>query len=258
MQGKRVIVTGAASGIGYASARLFAREGAAVLMADRNGEQLERACTALRDEDLDVRHREADCGAENDVRALIDMALRELSGLDVFFANAGIAGNARNVEDTSVELFQEVLRVNLIGPFLAIKHSLPSMRAQGSGSIVCTASVSALAAHAGPTAYAASKAGVVNLVRTAAHDLRGTGVRVNAICPGLVETGLTRHQFENARARGEEQRLGFYSALKRPAQADEIAAAALFLGSDDSSYVTGHALVVDGGLSATVPFVPKS
>jgi NAD(P)-dependent dehydrogenase (short-subunit alcohol dehydrogenase family) len=258
MHGKRVIVTGAASGIGRASARLFAREGASVLMADWKADELEKSCAELKAEDLDVSHMQADCGAESDVRALIETACREFSGLDVFFANAGIPGNARNFDETSVALFQEVLRVNLLGAFLAIKYSATPMREQGSGSIVCTASVSAFGAHAGPTAYAASKAGVVNLVRTAAHDLRGSGVRVNAICPGLVETGMTRHQFENARARGEEQRIGQFTPLKRAAQVEEIAAAALFLASEESSYVTGHALVVDGGLSATVPFVPKT
>jgi NAD(P)-dependent dehydrogenase (short-subunit alcohol dehydrogenase family) len=130
------------------------------------------------------------------------------------------------------------------------------MAKQGKGSIICTASVAGLGANAGPVAYGASKAGVINLVRSSAHELRGTNVRVNAICPGLIETGMTVPIFDYARQRGSEHKLGQYTPLERAGQPEEIAHAALFLASDDASYVQGHALVVDGGLTASVPYQP--
>jgi NAD(P)-dependent dehydrogenase (short-subunit alcohol dehydrogenase family) len=173
----------------------------------------------------------------------------------VFYANAGISGGWTQLAETSVEFFQEVLRVNLLGPFLAIKHASPVMTKQGGGSIVCTASVAGLKASAGGIPYSASKAGVISLVQTTANALRGTGVRVNAICPGLIETGMTKPIFDMARARGTEERLGQLCALGRYGHAEEIAAMALFLASDEASYVDGQAMVVDGGLSSTHPFV---
>jgi NAD(P)-dependent dehydrogenase (short-subunit alcohol dehydrogenase family) len=149
-----------------------------------------------------------------------------------------------------------VLRVNLLGPFMAIKFGAPLIAQQGKGSIVCTASVAGIGAGAGPISYSASKAGVINLVKTAAQDLRGSNVRVNAICPGLIETNMTRMIFDHAKARGTEHKLGQYTPLERAGQPAEIAAAAVFLASDESSYVNGHALVVDGGLTSSVPFQP--
>lgn len=251
-----MIVTGAASGIGRASARLFAREGARVLIADWAEEGLEQTAQLIRDDGHEVLRARVDAGSEPEVRALVERAAGELGGLDAFFANAGITGSARTLQETSFEQFQEVLRVNLLGPFLAVKYGAQEIAKQKKGAIVCTASVAGLAAHAGPIAYGASKAGVINLVRTAAHDLRGSGVRVNAICPGLIETGMTRPLFEAARQRGNEDKIGQFTPLERGGQPDEIANAALFLASEESSYVNGHALVVDGGLTASVPFVP--
>jgi NAD(P)-dependent dehydrogenase (short-subunit alcohol dehydrogenase family) len=159
------------------------------------------------------------------------------------------------LDSTTVEAFQEILRVNLIGPFLAIKHASPVMKQHGGGSIICTASVAGLRSGAGGLPYSASKAGVISVVQTAANMLRGTKVRVNAICPGLIETGMTKPVFDYARSRGSEGRLGQLCPLERHGVPEEIASAALFLASDDASYVTGHALVVDGGLSSSHPFV---
>jgi NAD(P)-dependent dehydrogenase (short-subunit alcohol dehydrogenase family) len=131
------------------------------------------------------------------------------------------------------------------------------MRDAGGGSIICTASVAGLRANAGRSAYAASKAGVISLVQTAANELYGTGVRVNAILPGLIRTGMTRPIFEGAQARGTETRIGQLNPLRRYGEPREIAAAALFLASDDSSYVNGQAYAVDGGLSSTHPFTRR-
>ena len=170
------------------------------------------------------------------------------------YANAGVSGGDVPLAEQTVELWQDVLRVNLIGPFLAIKHAGRHMVSQGRGAIVCTASVAGLRANAGGSPYSASKAGVISLVQTAANSFWGTGVRVNAICPGLIETGMTRPMFDYARSRGTEDKLGQINALQRFGLPHEIAATALFLASDDASYVNGQAIAVDGGLSSTLPF----
>ena len=156
--------------------------------------------------------------------------------------------------EQTVELWTELLRINLIGPFLAIKHGVPPMVARGRGSIVLTASVAALRANAGSAPYGASKAGVVSLAQSAANSLVGTGVRVNAICPGLIETGMTKPIFDRARERGTDHKIGQLNPLLRAGRPEEIAAMALFLASDESSYVNGQAFPVDGGLSSSLPF----
>jgi len=239
LEGKIAIVTGAASGIGQASAALFASEGATVIAAD-------------------VAEAEgviaADAGREEEVARLVAQAVERHGGLDIFFANAGVSGGLASLFEQSVEDWERILRVNLIGPFLAIKHAAPVMKERGAGSIICTASVAGLRAGAGGPAYSASKAGVIRLVQVAATQLCGANIRVNAICPGLIETGMTRELFERARAAGKEDQIGHLNPLKRGGVPDEIAHAALFLASDDSSYVNGHALVVDGGLSSSHPF----
>ena len=155
--------------------------------------------------------------------------------------------------DIDAAFFAEILRINLIGPFLAIKHASPVMRAAGKGSIICTASVAGIRSGAGGIPYSASKAGVINLVQTTANVLYGTGVRVNAICPGLIETGMTAPIYQSARERGTDDRIGQLNPLRRGGEPGEIAGAALFLASDDSSYVNGQAIVVDGGLSSSHP-----
>jgi NAD(P)-dependent dehydrogenase (short-subunit alcohol dehydrogenase family) len=239
LAGKIAIVTGAASGIGKASAALFAAEGATVIAAD-----VEAADGIIG----------ADAGREADVAGLVELATREHGGLDVFFANAGISGGLASLFEQSPEDWQEILRVNLIGPWLAVKHAAPAMRERGKGSIIATASVAGIRAGAGGPAYSASKAGVINFVRVAATQLATANIRVNAICPGLIETGMTKPIYDMARAAGKEERLGHLNPLKRGGEPIEIANAALFLASDESSYVNGHALVVDGGLSISHPF----
>ena len=237
LSGKVAIITGAASGIGKASVELFRREGAEVVGAD-----------VAQGTDLQV-----DAADEAQVHELVERVVRERGGVDIFFANAGISGDWATIAEQTAEDWAEILRVNLIGPFLAIKHSAPGMKLRGGGSIICTASVAGLRSGAGGAAYSASKAGVISLVQTAAQQLSGTGVRVNAICPGLVETGMTKPMYELARDRGQEQRIGELNPLRRGGEPVEVARAALFLASDDSSYVNGAALVVDGGLSASHP-----
>jgi NAD(P)-dependent dehydrogenase (short-subunit alcohol dehydrogenase family) len=254
LQGKRAVVTGAGSGIGRASARLFAAEGAALLIVDKAAPAVEETAAQIRTAGGKVTALAANAGVEGEVRGFIDKAVRDLGGLDVVYANAGISGGLVPLFEQTVEMWQEILRVNLIGPFLAIRHAAPHMIEQGKGAIVCTASVAGLRANAGGHPYSASKAGVISLVQTAANSLAGTGVRVNAICPGLIETGMTQPIFERARERGTEARIGQLNPLQRHGEPEEIAAMALFLASDDASYVNGQAIAVDGGLSSTHPF----
>ena len=257
LSGKKAIVTGAASGIGRASARIFAREGAQVVAVDMAEEGL-TATVAMITEAGDIATAvTADAGSEDDVADFINNCVETYGGLDVIYANAGVSGGRVPLAQQTVEMWQNVLRINLIGPFLAIKHAAPIMLAQGKGSIICTASVAALRANAGGPPYAASKAGVVSLVQTTANELFASGVRVNAICPGLIETGMTKPTFDRARARGTEGKIGQLNPTRRNGEPEEIANMALFLASDEASYVNGQAYAVDGGLSSTHPFVPK-
>jgi len=254
LQGKRAVVTGAGSGIGRASARLFAAEGATLVIVDKMAPAVEETAAQIKAAGGKAVAVAADAGAEDEVRGFIQRAVGELGGLDIVYANAGISGGLVPLLEQSVELWQEILRVNLIGPFLAIRHAAPHMMKQGNGAIICTASVAGLRANAGGHPYSASKAGVISLVQTAANSLTGTGVRVNAICPGLIETGMTRPLFERARERGKAGKIGQLNPLQRPGEPAEIAAMALFLASDEASYVNGQAFAVDGGLSSTHPF----
>jgi NAD(P)-dependent dehydrogenase (short-subunit alcohol dehydrogenase family) len=257
LQGKRAIVTGAGSGIGRASALRFARDGARVLAVDKTAEAVEQTVELLRAEGFEAHAMAADAADEPSVVAFVARAREVLGGLDVVYANAGISGGDVPLFEQDASLWQEVLRVNLIGPFLAIKHAGPHLVAQGSGAIVCTASVAGLRANAGGSPYSASKAGVISLVQTAANSMWGTGVRINAVCPGLIETGMTRPVFDYARARGSEEKLGQLNPLKRYGLPEEIAAAAAFLASDEASYLNGQAIAVDGGLSSTLPFAKR-
>ncbi|OIW27163.1 NAD(P)-binding protein [Coniochaeta ligniaria NRRL 30616] len=263
---KVVIITGANSplGIGRASAHQFASHGAkAVYICDFDASHLEthkREITALYPS-VDVHTRQFDAADESAVKAVVDEAVAKYGRLDVFFANAGIVGPHKVLSDVTDEEFMNVLRVNTLSTFLATKHASAAMlktspsKPNASGSIILTASVAGLRSNAGSTPYSASKAAVVSLAQTAAFQLAGTNIRVNALCPGLIETGMTAVVFEAARARGTEKKIGQLNPLKRGGVADEIARVALFLGSDDSSYVNGQAWAVDGGLSAGHPYV---
>lgn len=250
--GKSIVVTGAASGIGRATATLFAAEGGQVVCADKT-EAVHETVSAILAAGGIARAVEMDAGEEDDVARTVSIACEHHGGLDIFYANAGISGGLPGIFDSTVELWTEVLRVNLIGPFLAIKHAAPRIAERGKGAIVCTSSVAGLRSGAGGPAYSASKAGVINLVQTAAQQLSGSNVRVNAICPGLIETGMTRRAYDYAREKGVEEKIGRLNPLRRGGVPEEIARVALFLASDDASYVNGQAWVVDGGLSTSHP-----
>jgi len=250
-----VIVTGAGSGIGRASATLFAAEGASVLAVDLNGEGLAQTVETITESGGVAYAVEANVAVESEVEGFVNECIERFGNLDVIYANAGVSGGGMPIPEQTVEHWQQVLEVNLIGPFLAIKHGSVPMIRQGHGSIICTASVAGIRANAGGSAYSASKAGVISLVQTTADQFAGTGVRVNAICPGLIETGMTKPLFDGARQRGSEDRIGQLNPTRRYGEPVEIANMALFLASEDASYVNGQAIAVDGGLSSTHPFV---
>src|SRR5580704_9801994 len=186
LKGKTAIVTGAASGIGRASAMLFAAEGAAVVALDRAAE-VEATATAIRAAGGRAIALIKDSSNEADVAGAVATALKEFGGLDACYANAGISGGLVPFLEETVDHWMEVLKINLIGTFLLAKYAAKEMVKQQRGSIICTASVAGLRSGAGGVPYSASKAGVISLVQTVAYQLTGTGVRINAICPGLIE-----------------------------------------------------------------------
>ncbi|MFN5405507.1 SDR family NAD(P)-dependent oxidoreductase [Bradyrhizobium sp.] len=256
LEGKSVIITGAGSGIGRAASLLFTREGARLIAVDRS-EAVKETVELVKQQGGIAEAVLADAGSEADVSGFIDRAVATFGKLDVIWANAGISGGLKPIAEQTVEHWQEILRINLIGPFLAVKYAMPHMVRQQRGAIVCTASVAGLKSGASGHPYAASKAGVIRLVQTTAYSLSGTGVRINAVCPGLIETGMTKPIFDGAKERGTEGKIGQLNPLKRAGQPHEIAAMGLFLASDEASYVNGQAFPVDGGLTASMPYAGK-
>ena len=176
-----------------------------------------------------------DSSDEKDVAGAVTTAVKEFGGLDVCYAYAGISGGLVPFFEETSEHWTEVLKINLIGTFLLAKYAAMEMVKHRRGSIICTASVAGLRSGAGGVPYSASKAGVVSLVQTVAYQMTGTGVRINAICPGLIETGMTRPMFERARERGTSGKIGQLNPLQRYGVPQEIAQAALFLASDAAS-----------------------
>jgi len=267
VKGKVVIVTGTNSplGIGRASAHQFAQNGAkAVYICDYNDSNLEthKREIALLYPDVEIHTRKFDAADEKSVKAVVDHAVDTYGRLDIFFANAGVIGQLKLFKDITEDEFLATLRTNVVSVFLGAKYAAPAMMKTSAdkkypcGSIIGTASVAGIRSNAGSTDYSASKAAVISLAQTIAYQLAGTGIRINAICPGVIETGMTASMYEAARSRGTERKIGQLNPLRRGAHADEVARVALFLGSDESSYVNGQAWAVDGGLSAGHPVVP--
>jgi NAD(P)-dependent dehydrogenase (short-subunit alcohol dehydrogenase family) len=249
LEDKVAIVTGAGSGIGAASALRFATEGAAVVVADirlHKARETVDAIAAAGGQALAVETDVADAGS---VAALVDTAVDAFGGLDVLFNNAGTLRPGTAVE-LSVEDWDLVMAVNVRSVFLGAKYAVPVMEARGGGSIINTASVSGLHGDGGSVVYSASKAAVINLTRALSTDHARSGIRVNAICPGAIETPPVQRMMQHPGARELNERVHALGRIGRP---DEIAAAAVWLASDESSFVTGEALVVDGGLRAQSP-----
>lgn len=252
LKGRRAIITGAGTGIGRASALRFASEGAQVLVVGRRAEKVAETVAMVRQAGGSAVAFAADASVEANVEAMIARCIAEFGGLEVFFANAATAFGGSLFKQTA-EQWQETYRVNVTAAFLAAKHAGLHMRNQGGGSIIITSSVASLRGNGGDAAYSASKAAVNSLAQTAACELAGTNVRVNAILPGLIETDGMKDLFDAARERGASDKLGRLNPLRRVGQPEEIAAMAAFLASDDGSYVNGQAIAVDGGVSSSHP-----
>ncbi|OGP50864.1 MAG: oxidoreductase [Deltaproteobacteria bacterium RBG_13_43_22] len=252
LDGKVAVITGAANGIGRATAILFASEGAKLVLADIHEEGLKETMELVKKKGGAVTGQKTDVSVEQEVKALIDLALTTYSQIDILCNNAGTGGDLAKLENESEDTWKNVYGVNVMGAVFASKHAAASMMARKSGAIVNTASVAGIRAGAGGNAYSASKAALINFTQTSACDLGGFGVRVNAVCPGLIETGMTRRVFDYARAAGKMDKMGYRCELRRYGHPEEVAYTILFLASDEASYITGQALPVDGGNTASL------
>lgn len=256
LAGKVAVVTGGASGMGRATVLRFLDEGARVVIADLNQETGKQtlALAEARGAGDRARFLRTDVAEEADVAAMVAHARSEFGRLDCVFNNAGLGGALGSLLETEVEDWDFTMAVLLRGVFLGIKHAGRALREQGrGGSILNTASVAGLSGGAGPAAYSAAKAAVVNLSRAAAVELAEHRIRVNAICPGGILTPLIHRGNEEA----ARERLATLQPWPEAGRGEHIAAAALFLASDEAEFVTGEALVVDGGLVAMGPALPR-
>jgi NAD(P)-dependent dehydrogenase (short-subunit alcohol dehydrogenase family) len=249
LENKVAIITGAGSGIGREAAILFAREGARVIVADVNDAGGKQTAETVRTDGGSAVFLHADVSKAGEVKALVDTAESRYSKLDVIFNNAGIfPANDGSVIDTTEDVWDLVMNVNLKGVFLGCKYAIPAMLRAGGGSIINVASFVALVGAATPQiAYTASKGGVLSMTREIAIEYARRGIRANAICPGPVDTPLLRELLSDPERR---RRRMVHIPPGRLAQPREIAYGALFLASDESSYVNGATFTVDGGLTA--------
>ncbi|HEX5478761.1 MAG TPA: glucose 1-dehydrogenase [Dehalococcoidia bacterium] len=249
MTDRVAVITGGASGMGEGTVRRFVDEGARVVIADLQDAKGNTLADTLGGAAV---YQRTDVAEERDVRAAVERAVDEFGRLDVMFNNAGIGGAIGPIEDTSVEDYDRTMNVLLRGVFPGMKHAAPVMKRQGSGCVISTASVAGLSGGRGPHIYSAAKAAVINLTRSVAIELAEHNIRVNCICPGGIATPLLAGALggtEEALALVRE-RLATLQPIPRSGMPDDIANAALWLASDEASFVTGQAIVIDGGLTA--------
>jgi NAD(P)-dependent dehydrogenase (short-subunit alcohol dehydrogenase family) len=245
--GKCVLVTGAGSGIGRATALAFAAEGARLLLSDVDESNGRATVAAANECGAQAEFVRADVSRAADCAAMVDRAVSRFGRLDVAFNNAGINIAAAPIADIDESAWQRIVGINLTGVFLCMKYEIATMKRTGGGSIVNTASVGGLIGTAGITAYCATKHGVVGLTKSAALDHIGDGIRINAVCPGGTRTAMLTEWFKDP----EVERAALAGTpIGRMADPAEIARTVLFLASDEASFMVGHALVADGGLTA--------
>ena len=253
LKNKLVVITGAASGMGRAGLELFAREGATVVGVDINGKMLEDATARARSDHAPMHSITADLTDREQTRSMIHEAARLMGGIDILWNNAGTPGPGE-VEGLDMERYDRAMELNLTSGILACAEAVPYMRKRGAGSIVFTSSISGIAGSLLSPTYAAAKFGVVGFTMSLALRLAKENIRVNAICPGMTQTGSldTFMSRDNDPDMIRQNRVKFVEAtpLGRIARPEEIAHAALWLASDDASFVTGVALPVDGGVAA--------
>jgi len=253
LDGKVAVITGGASGIGEGTVRLFVEEGARVVIADVQDARGETLADTLGGRAV---YQHTDVTQEAEVKVAVQRALDDHGRLDCIFNNAGRLGAVGPIAETPVEEYDATMNLLLRGVFLGMKHAAPVMAGQGSGSIISTASVAGIKGGDGPHIYSAAKAAVINLTRSVALELGESGVRVNCICPGGIATPIFKGLFQGQDVDDAtvvetiKPFLAQFQPIKRSGVPDDIARAALFLASDDSTFVSGHALVVDGGHTA--------
>ena len=251
LDGKVAVITGGASGIGEASVRLFVEEGARVVIADMQRERGESLAAELGDA---TRFVQVEVRQEDQVKGAIDTATNEWGRLDCVFNNAGFGDVLGPIEDIPVEEFDMSFDVLVKGVFLGMKHAIPVMRKQCAGSIINTGSIAAITAGRGPMVYAACKAAVVHLSKVTAMSVADDSIRVNAICPGYIATPLSTNTVgrPDSLIEGRIEGMEHQQPIPRVGRPDDIAEMALYLASDRSSFITGQALVVDGGATTGV------
>jgi len=253
VSGKVAVVTGAASGLGEATARLMHAEGAAVLLTDIQDDRGQRVAAQL---GAGARYLHCDVTAEPDVAAAVDTAVREFGRLDCMFSNAGIVGTHGGIDEIPLEEYEFTMAVLLRSVFLGMKHAARVMKPQRSGVILNTASIGGLRGGLGPHIYGAAKGAVVALTRNVAAELGAWSIRVNAIAPGKILTPMNAANLTGDPDAMDEARQAFRTRTPlggRIGEARDIAHAALWLASDDAGFVSGHTLVVDGGLTTGSP-----
>lgn len=250
---KVAIVTGGGGGIGAATAKLFVEQGARVLIVGRSEEKLRKTMQDINHENLS--YTVADVSKVEDTQRYVQLAVERYGGLDVLVSNAGTEGPAKHILEHSVEDFDQVLATNVRGAWLSVKYAFPELQKRGGGSIVLTSSIAGVAGFAAHSAYTTSKHAVVGIARALAHDGAPFHIRVNAVCPGLIDNDMMASLHRTFAPGAEEQFKSALSArvpLKRYGSNEEIARMYLFLASEDSSYCTGGVYLADGGASAGI------
>ena len=248
---KVAIITGGAGGIGRATGELFAAEGASVLLVDLDETALKEAVSSISSNSVSYFVGDVTQAEEN--QAMVECAEQRYGGLDVLVANAGIEGDVASIVDYDLEKFDQIMAVNVKGPFLGLKAAIPAMTRRGGGSIVITSSVAGVGAAPGMTPYATSKHAVIGMMRSAAKECASSNIRVNTVNPSPVETRMMR-SIESGFSPGNEEvtksRMASNIPMQRYAEPEEIARVMLYLACDDSAWVTGSVNMADGGMTA--------